>query len=125
MSVFMTAFNNIKAGLIHSPQISPLIITAVYCGIYHKFEDRKTDEEKEIKDTAAVQLQHIMRTHVHNSLHEENTLSQWTLEGREGKKMRGEMGWDKLIYGVREGGRENWRESELAEWWLPVVLETS
>ena len=35
MSVFITAFNNIKVGLIHSPQISPLIITAVYSGIHY------------------------------------------------------------------------------------------
>lgn len=34
MSVFITAFNNIKVRLINSPQISPLIITAVYCGIH-------------------------------------------------------------------------------------------
>lgn len=49
-------------------------------------------------------------------------VSQWTLEGREGKKMRGEMGWDKGIYRVRENWRErgSWQTGGCLLFWKPA-----
>lgn len=75
-----------------------------------QFEDRKTDEEKKIKDTAAVQLQHIMRTHTTIVTRKAFCVSMDSWRERGGKRWGGR--WDEIrdIQSERRRERENWRE---------------